>query len=282
MNTKTVIRTHQVYVICDARKPGDWVYGNWAFKYKPFYVGQTSRLSERMREHLFGRRSKVGVKMRASLEATQHVQVETIWSSDDFKEAVKKESEAIALIGRRDLSLGPLVNVHSGSHGADFYALSKGQKARYKRLRRDCPEKIKEGMRHLFVGIRKYYDSLTPEQRRERGRRIAAARVANGSESQRITSLTYTKRLNAARTYKQVLSAYSHITANFRSIPDDTGCVTQHKCEFHGEFLDHRHKVADRVKRSQDPCKFCYAEQKHTRKTNATVDADRRRHEFRC
>lgn len=250
--------TYQVYVLCDCRKPGPYTYGTMSFDFKPFYVGQTKHLSARMHQHYFSVTSPVGARMRKSIELTGDIKVETVWSAETVREICRKESEVIATIGRKDLDRGPLLNRHAGGQVVEFYSLSKGQKARYKRLNKS---ERRASVEHLFEGLAIYYEALGVEGRKARGQAIADKRKLNGSELARGKAISATKREDALGAYRKRLQAHSHFkvsTKDFLLRPNLQS--VKHKCEVHGIFSVDLDKVSGFLSSGKNPCKFCNAE----------------------
>ncbi len=114
-----------VYILLDPRKPGKYTYGDYSFKYEPFYIGKSSEKYNRFKDHL--RESKSGktfksYKIRNIKKETSEdpifIKIEDIISE---KESFDLETELIKLIGRYDLNKGPLTNLTNGGEGNNGY-----------------------------------------------------------------------------------------------------------------------------------------------------------------
>jgi len=111
-----------VYMYLDPRKPGAFKYGDFEFKYEPFYVGKGS--GDRMYAHLHESKLKEKFfksrKMNKIIRLGYNLRDGFILKIKDFlteKESIDLEILAIKTIGRRDLNLGPLTNQTNGGDG---------------------------------------------------------------------------------------------------------------------------------------------------------------------
>lgn len=130
-STKPNDRVFYVYALLDTRKPGDFRYGRWKFKFEPFYIGKGCK--GRRFDHLeimakgmnrkvsdFKHRSQYWkyCKIRAIFKATGEMpKVIRKRVRLTEQEAFDLERRAIAHIGRADLKEGPLINSHDGGVG---------------------------------------------------------------------------------------------------------------------------------------------------------------------
>jgi len=112
---------YYVYVYLDPRKPGNYLYGDFYFEFEPFYVGK-GRM-HRHRIHLL--KVKRGnyknlpkyhvIKniLEQGLEPIIIKYKDNLLETDSFE----IEKNMIELIGRKDLSKGPLRNLSNGGEG---------------------------------------------------------------------------------------------------------------------------------------------------------------------
>jgi len=105
-----------VYVYLDPRKPGNFIYENLVFDYEPFYVGKGTGL--RLYNHLYESSVSRNKIKYNKIKKIKNVGLEPIIIkiSDNIEEstALKLECETIKKIGRKDLFVGPLLNLTDG------------------------------------------------------------------------------------------------------------------------------------------------------------------------
>lgn len=108
-----------VYLLLDPRKKGIYSYGIYTFQYEPFYVGKGSnnryshhfnKRSERYNKHKF-------YKIKNIKEETGNFPIVKKIKCDSDIDAFELECFLIKLIGRNDLSKGPLTNLTNGGDG---------------------------------------------------------------------------------------------------------------------------------------------------------------------
>lgn len=113
---------YYVYVYCDPRKPGHYVYGEYEFDYEPFYVGKGS--NGRSRVHLCecyqnnnGNKSFIN-KIRKIQRITGNDPI-VIKYRENMLEDVSFDLEVnmVATIGRYDKKKGPLCNLTDAGDG---------------------------------------------------------------------------------------------------------------------------------------------------------------------
>lgn len=119
-----------VYVYLDPRKTGPFTYGPYTFSHEPFYIGYSGNTS-RMRYHIRQAKKKEGSSH------PKYAKIHRIWKEGlepmvykyrenlDKTEACDLEHELVMLIGRQDLSLGPLTNLSDGGEKSSFGARFK-------------------------------------------------------------------------------------------------------------------------------------------------------------
>ena len=110
-----------VYVYLDPRKPGQYNYGEFIFTCEPFYVGKGTgmRYEPRLRH---SRQNLYLLNKLLKIESKNVIVCFLTWTPFE-KEALQKETELIALIGRSDCG-GPLVNMTAGGEGVTGLHLS--------------------------------------------------------------------------------------------------------------------------------------------------------------
>jgi Mor family transcriptional regulator len=120
-----------VYVYLDPRKPGKFCYGNYCFLYEPFYVGKG--FGNRIYNHLYPciiniektfPKTKMIVKL-LSLNYDLKKFIIKLHANISEKESFSLEKNIISLIGRRDIKLGPLLNLTNGGEGSSGWKPSK-------------------------------------------------------------------------------------------------------------------------------------------------------------
>lgn len=112
---------YYTYLYLDPRKLGKFTYGNRvSFLYEPFYVGKgcnnrhLSHINEAINTN--SRSYKLN-KIRKILGEDFEPIIIKILDNVSERNAINKEIELIQVIGRYDLSLGPLVNLTDGGDG---------------------------------------------------------------------------------------------------------------------------------------------------------------------
>lgn len=115
---------YYTYVYLDTRKPGPYTYGSFMFAFEPFYVGKGTK--NRYKEHLW--------EVNADTNRNKNPHKKYIISkirretgSDPLivfphtamlaAEVKTHEQALIRTVGRRDLNVGPLVNLTDGGDG---------------------------------------------------------------------------------------------------------------------------------------------------------------------
>jgi hypothetical protein len=112
---------YYVYIYFDTRKPGRYVYDNYIFDYEPFYIGKGK--DKRYYYHIKESYKKTvhtpnANKIRKIRNITGDnpiiIKIESLLSEE---KAFEIEKKFIRLIGRKDLSNGPLLNLTDGGDG---------------------------------------------------------------------------------------------------------------------------------------------------------------------
>lgn len=118
-------KTFYNYVYLDPRKPGDYNYGKYHFKYEPFYVGKginfrcNTHLNEtKENTHNPKKFNKIN-KIRNEFGTEPIILI--LFKNLDEHEAFNNEKDLISIIGRHDLKLGPLTNLTNGGEGGVGY-----------------------------------------------------------------------------------------------------------------------------------------------------------------
>jgi len=98
---------------------------------EPFYVGKgTGNRMYKHRQEAVSKNRNVPVhnKIRKMIAEGRDVRYEVVLRTDDAATAYNEESKHITLFGRRDLGLGPLLNLTDGGEGAVNYVFPESRK----------------------------------------------------------------------------------------------------------------------------------------------------------
>jgi hypothetical protein len=107
------MNNYYVYIFLDLTKPGEYIYQNLRFDYEPFYVGKGNEL-----RILTSLKRGSNFKMnRIKKISKNNIKAIKIYENLDNVESLQLEKSIISMIGRRDLGLGPLVNLTNGGDG---------------------------------------------------------------------------------------------------------------------------------------------------------------------
>jgi hypothetical protein len=110
-----------VYIYLDPRKLGKYVYGEYEFEAEPFYVGMghgDRKLAHLYFAHELNEKSYKSNKIRKIKRETNKDAVIVSKNNLTRKDAANEEIKMIATIGRKDLNLGPLLNLTNGGDGS--------------------------------------------------------------------------------------------------------------------------------------------------------------------
>jgi group I intron endonuclease len=121
-----------VYILCDPRKPGKYVYGEILLSYQPFYVGKGKgrrawRHSCYIGKHHNPHKDRIIQKL---LDIGKSPTVVIIKDTLSEERAFTLEKKIICLIGRFNLGEGPLTNVTEGGEGISGYVWDTEQRSK--------------------------------------------------------------------------------------------------------------------------------------------------------
>lgn len=109
-----LINRFYVYAYLDPTKCGRYFYGDYVFNNEPFYIGKGSGARSK---NINKRKCWVGNKIRKIKKEGNLPIIVKLNMSLCESEAYNLESKAIIAIGRKNLGLGPLVNLTDGGEG---------------------------------------------------------------------------------------------------------------------------------------------------------------------
>ena len=125
----------------------------------PFYVGKGDE--KRAHSHLKKSHSKQVNWKIAKMRREGREPVVQLIVAPDNEHAKEMECLLIAMIGRRDLGLGPLLNGTDGGEGTFGYAHTKESKAKMSAAKKDIPRPdisfMRKGKRPVVVDLRASY-----------------------------------------------------------------------------------------------------------------------------
>lgn len=109
-------KNYYIYVYLDPRKSGNYIFGEYEFKYEPIYVGKGTR--NRMNQHLSnvnkGKTSLFYNKLRKIINSGfEPIRFKLIEGLSEY-ESLLMEIMLIKLIGRIDIETGTLCNMTEG------------------------------------------------------------------------------------------------------------------------------------------------------------------------
>lgn len=120
---------YYIYIYLDPRKPGKYEYDEYSFDHEPFYVGKgknnrykpITHISRDSNTYLINKLCKIGydnikIYRRKNLTGQEAFKLEKFW---------------ITAIGRKDLGLGPLVNLTDGGESGPVGCI-RSKEVRYK------------------------------------------------------------------------------------------------------------------------------------------------------
>ena len=122
-----------IYLLCDPRKPGQYVYGDYSLPFEPFYVGKGhgkrawnhTKVIKRGGKSANPHKDRIIAKLlRQGLSPVVEVLKEDLAEDTAFE----LEKLLISTIGRVDLKLGPLSNMSEGGEGNSGYSWNQEQR----------------------------------------------------------------------------------------------------------------------------------------------------------
>jgi hypothetical protein len=154
---------YEVYAYLDPRYPGCYCYGDLKFDYKPVYVGKGSKRWKRKFVHLKRSNNKRLKNLLHNLYKNKIKPIVlTIFDNLVEEKSLELETSVIKLIGREDKSEGPLFNHTDGGEGHRGIILTSEQ------------------LDVKRQNMKKYWSSLTQEQRLAIGEKSKQNRTAEG------------------------------------------------------------------------------------------------------
>ena len=133
-----------VYVYLDPRKTGKHQYGEYIFDYEPFYVGKGK--DKRYYDHIKRRKSyKTPAAKKVCSLIESGIKPEILVYKDKLScdAAFELEISMIKIIGRRDLGIGPLLNLTDGGDGVSNVSDQTREKLRNRIVLEETRQKIK-------------------------------------------------------------------------------------------------------------------------------------------
>jgi group I intron endonuclease len=106
---------YYVYALLDSSKNDNFEYLNYKFEYEPFYIGKGT--GNRFKETLYDKTPFKKNKIKKLINNKVKIITVIIEHNLTNEEAISLEIELIKKIGRRNLGLGPLVNLTDGGDG---------------------------------------------------------------------------------------------------------------------------------------------------------------------
>lgn len=135
-----------VYIYLDPRKEGDFIYGEYKFKYEPFYVGKGS--GKRCYDHIkksseYKNNRMKGNKIKKIIRETKREPIIIKYKCNlTSEEAFKLEKKLIINIGRTDRKKGPLTNLTDGGDGVSNVSEETIKKLKSWKRTKEYAEKI--------------------------------------------------------------------------------------------------------------------------------------------
>ncbi len=110
------MKKYYIYAFLDGSKPGIYKYEDIIFNYEPFYIGKGT--DNRIKSSLLDRECPFKVnKIKKIINSGAEIISIKIFENLENLEAFEKEKEVISKIGRRNMKMGPLVNLTDGGDG---------------------------------------------------------------------------------------------------------------------------------------------------------------------
>jgi hypothetical protein len=116
------------YILLDPTKPGIYQYENFKFDFEPFYVGKgkSNRINshDKIKDTKTHKGAKIQKIKKLELEVIKIKLFENLTESTSFE----LEVSTISIIGRKDKSKGPLLNLTDGGEGTSGKIYTKEEK----------------------------------------------------------------------------------------------------------------------------------------------------------
>lgn len=151
------MKKYYVYVFLNKLKPGNFIYDDIKFEYEPFYIGKGT--GNRIQSSKYDRECPFKVnKINKIIEYGGEVLSVKLYNNLENFESLEIEKRLIKLIGRRDLGLGPLVNLTDGGDGRLSSPHSEDVKRKISETKRSqnlhpvVSKKTKEFLRSINTG----------------------------------------------------------------------------------------------------------------------------------
>lgn len=109
---------YYVYVFLDSSKPGKYVYHDLIFDFEPFYIGKGT--SDRINNSKKDKNTYKSFKIKSLQDRGIDIISYKIFDNLTNLESLEVEKSVISKIGRKDMNLGPLVNLTDGGDGRLF------------------------------------------------------------------------------------------------------------------------------------------------------------------
>lgn len=117
---------YYVYVYLDQTHPGEWIYKNHTFYYKPFYVGKgtKNRENEHLRPYMLNKKSYKNSVIKSIIKKTGESPIHyRLYENISNEESISIEKDFITHFGRLDNNSGILTNCTDGGDGANNFSI---------------------------------------------------------------------------------------------------------------------------------------------------------------
>jgi hypothetical protein len=143
------MNNYYIYIYLDPRESGRYVYENFSFLYKPFYIGKGKdrRLfDKRSRSKIF--KNKINKIKKLGLEPI----VFKLYENLNEEQSFKLEMKLIKEIGRKNINCGTLINLTDGGEGGSGLVISNELKEfRSKKYRKIFSDIQKEFEKRNYI-----------------------------------------------------------------------------------------------------------------------------------
>jgi group I intron endonuclease len=171
-----------IYIYLDPFSPGEFIYGEYKFNYKPFYVGMGNkyRSMSHLCESSLNRTpsSLKNIKIRSILNKGIDPIILILHKGLSLDEANLLEMRLISLIGRKYNKTGPLINIEDGG---DCKMYVNGVKVGYKKGGNFKPhsERTKQRISEAQMGEKNHQFGKTPSKETREKQRISSSGEKN-------------------------------------------------------------------------------------------------------